>query len=511
MPAILHGQANAAYRAGVKSNVFLAWSLVAMMLSGAGRLGAQLVRGIVTLPDSSRAAGVIVMATGDRGLPAVRVLTGERGEYELHLPGAGRYAVRVLRVGFRPTLVPAFDVAAADLRTLPIVLRGEAIVLSAVTVRGKSVCRMQQDSGQEVARLWEEARKAITATQLSRPAARQMVRWTVFDRSTDLSGRHVLAQSSSKASALAMKAFVSLPPDSLARVGYVSEDATGTLYRAPDADVLLSDAFASQHCFHVQPPVRDRGDWIGIGFLPASDHYGITDIEGTLWLDRLSSELRLLEFRYANLPVDYAHYESGGSVEFLRLSTGSWLVGRWEIRMPRGARRLVPSFSTGAGERDEFRTVIDGLQFTGGEVTAVQRGQAVLFSSGESARDYSPALIAEDQKMAAACSAGSTGGDLRAFLRGTVFEGEHKPVAGAAVRLTWQGEFRAPGTRSYSYRSEQRDLTSNASGDWGLCGIPRERIITVRAAIGSRSSVLVTVRIPRERAAAGVDVEVPPP
>ena len=37
---------------------------------------------------------------GSRG--RARALTGESGAYELRLPGAGRYEVRVLRIGFRP-------------------------------------------------------------------------------------------------------------------------------------------------------------------------------------------------------------------------------------------------------------------------------------------------------------------------------------------------------------------------------------------------------------------------
>ena len=188
-----------------------------MLLIATG-LGAQTVRGIVTLPDDSRAAGVIVIANDAKGAAAARALTGEGGSYELRLPAAGKYDVRVLRIGFRPTLIPAFEIAAAETKNLPITLRGEAIVLSAVKVQGKSVCRMQQDSGQVVAHLWEEARKAITATQLSQSGAKQTVNWVIYDRTADLA-EHTLSQTSSSYSAAAVKAFVGLPPDSLAKIG----------------------------------------------------------------------------------------------------------------------------------------------------------------------------------------------------------------------------------------------------------------------------------------------------
>ena len=510
MRAGLQRPAKVPYRGDVNTRIRIAGALMASMLVLAAGLGAQTVRGTVLLPDSSRAAGVIVIANDAKGTTSARALSGENGGYELRLPGAGRYDVRLLRIGFRPTILPAFDIGAGESKSLTVILRGEAIVLSAVKVQGRSVCRVRQDSGQAVARLWEEARKAITATQLSPLGTKQTVKWMTYDRKTDITGDQVLTQSTASYSAAAGKAFLSLPPDSLAKVGYMSEDESGTVYRAPDAEALLSDAFTSLHCFREEPPTKDKGDWVGIGFRPARDRARIADIEGTLWLDRTSSELRLLEFRYTNLPEDYAHVKAGGSVEFLRLSTGSWLVGRWQLRMPRGALQLVPRYTGTLGARDEYKMVVEGLQFTGGEVTAVNRGAEVLFSSGESTHDFSPTLLAEDAKLATSCGTDSARGDLVALLRGTVFEGEHEGLANASVRLTWRGEFRSTGQGTYSYKNEQRDLTSDASGNWYLCGVPRERVITVRATLGNRKSAPVTVRITKERAAAGVDVEVPP-
>jgi hypothetical protein len=516
MRPALHPAAKRPYREAVKTHIRIVAVLSVLSVlavwatAGADALGAQSLRGTVYLPDSSQAAGVIVIVSDANGAMAARALTGEAGGYDVRLPGAGRYNVRVLRIGFRPTVVPAFDVVVGETKLLPIALRGEAVVLSAVTVEGKSVCGVQKDSGQAVARLWEEARKAITATQLSPSGPRQTVKWMVYHRTTDVSGQQVLTQSTNSYSAAAAKAFFSMPPDSLAKVGYMSDDDSGTVYRAPDAEALLSDPFTAMHCFRAEPPAKGKGDWVGVGFRPASNRGKIVDIEGTLWLDRTSSELRQLEFRYTNLPDDYTHVKAGGSEEFLRLSTGSWLVGRWQLRMPRAARQLVPRYTGAFGARDEYKMVLEGLQFAGGEVTAVMRGVEVLFSSGESTHDFSPALLAEDAKLASSCATDSTQGELLALLRGTVFQGEHKGIGGASVRLTWRAEFKVAGRDTYTYQTEQRDLKSDAAGNWFLCGVPRERLITVRATAGPRTSASVTVRVPKERASAGVDVEVPP-
>src|SRR5450631_572268 len=120
MLAALQGPANRPYRESVNSRIRRTGSIVAALTAAAAALGAQTVRGIVTLPDSSRAAGVIVVANDAKGAIAARALTGESGSYELRLPGAGRYDVRVLRIGFRPTVVPAFDLAAGEFKVLPI-------------------------------------------------------------------------------------------------------------------------------------------------------------------------------------------------------------------------------------------------------------------------------------------------------------------------------------------------------------------------------------------------------
>jgi hypothetical protein len=473
-------------------------------------LAAQEVRGTVLLPDSSRAEGVIVEATDGHGIVAARALTGPRGGFDLRLPAPGRYVLRILRIGFKPTVVPPVGLESAEVRTLSIVLVADPVTIAAVTVRGRSVCHMRQDSAQTVTHLWEEARKAIIATQLSAAGPQLFVRATVYDRQTDLTGTQLLTQHNSDMSGPTLKPFASLPPDSLAKVGYMGNVSDGAVYRAPDAEALLSDAFALLHCFRVEPPTAAHSEWIGIAFRPARERGNVVDIEGTLWLDRASSELRLLEFMYTNLPKDVADAEAGGTIEFLRLSTGSWLINRWVIRMPRTSMKLVQKYTGGLRPEDVYQPSLDGLQFTGGEVTAVEQHGVTIFSVGASARDYMPALLADDAKLAASCQTDSTNGDLPAVLRGTVSDGGHNPIPGAAVSITWRTQFRPTGKYEASFKNEQRDFMTSATGEWFVCDIPRERVLTIRATAGGRASTPLTVRIPRERASAGVTITIAP-
>ena len=347
--------------------------LVIAYLSVSARLEAQQLRGQVVLPDSiARAAGIVIVATDARG-GVTRALSGLNGDFLLQLPHAGQYGVQALRLGFRPTALPPVTVAENESKTLRIVLGDDLVSLAAVTVRGENVCRIRQDSGQLVARMWQEARTAIAATQLSASDEPLVARWMEFDSLGDehakmRSGRVAVRNGATNA------VFRSASADSLEQLGYVFEGRGGLLYQAPDAAVLLSDSFARLHCFFALPPSQEHPDWIGVGFQPAAERPGLADIEGTLWLDRASAELRLLEFRYVSLPRGLGAVQSGGTVEFRRLGTGNWIISRWNVRVPRAVR------VTGLRRIGSFYAV-NAMQFGGGVVTEIRHAGVLLFNA----------------------------------------------------------------------------------------------------------------------------------
>jgi hypothetical protein len=481
---------------------------LAALLASSGDAAAQRVRGVVLLPDSATpAAGAIVVASDAHGAVAARALTSERGAFELRVPGPGRYDVRVLRIGFRPTILPAMEVPAEGVPALRIVVRGAAVSLAVLTVRGNTVCRIRQDSGQLVSHLWDEAGKAITATQLAASGGALVARWRLFDRAMDRRGETILAETGTSRTGTTSRPFVSIPPDSLAAVGYVTETAGDVEYFGPDADVLLSDSFAALHCFHAEPPPKDHPDWIGIAFVPARQRRGITEIEGTLWVDRETSELRLLEYRYAGLRPEYAAVDVGGFVEFLRLPTGGWLVSRWAIRMPRAhIENTIPSDMRATVETRP-RVIVDGLKVSGGEVETIERDGALLFTSGEVTR--ADTAIARAGAPDLGCGERSTNAQP-AFLYGLVYEGKREPLIGAHVRVTTRGELQQVGPRLWTSRETVFEATTGEFGLWSICDVPRERLLTGRATYERRISPSVSVKLPRDRSAARVDIEIPP-
>jgi hypothetical protein len=163
-------------------------------LAGAAALGAQVVRGRVATPDSVPVPGVIVLAITDAGGTAARTLTNAGGRFVLTLPAPGRYALRVLRIGYRPTQGPTVTVAPGATETADMVFNAEAIRLGAVNIRESGTCRVNADTGLAVARVWEEARKAMLASQLGTGEPPVLAEWIEYDRVLDSTAHRVRAQ-----------------------------------------------------------------------------------------------------------------------------------------------------------------------------------------------------------------------------------------------------------------------------------------------------------------------------
>ncbi|MEQ9569555.1 MAG: carboxypeptidase regulatory-like domain-containing protein, partial [Longimicrobiales bacterium] len=166
--------------------------------------------------------------------------------------------------------------------------------------------------------------------------------------------------------------FVSRDPAELAREGFVESRDDGDFAYAPDAAVLLSDAFSDTHCFGVTPGDDGR---VGLTFEPVPGRR-VTDIRGDLWLDAATAELQSLDYRYENFPDVDASVELGGEVVFQRLPTGLWIVREWTMDLPiRGEVRR-------AGALDLFDYPVVAIQRVGGEVyRAVDARDRTLLSA----------------------------------------------------------------------------------------------------------------------------------
>jgi hypothetical protein len=335
-------------------------------------LRAQVVRGRVT--QETTAAPVVgalvelLFADSAEGRAAA-ALSGPTGAFELRAPAAGRYRISAKRIGVRRYAGPPFALGTGETRSESIVLAPVQFRLPEVVVTANALCAVNPRESARVAALWDEARTALDATQISLRDRLFFAEVTRYVRDLDPKTLRVLDETESNVRGLVTSPFNALPADSLAAHGYWQAAADGSVtYYGPDASVLLSDAFMGDHCFR---PVEGRGarsGLVGLAFAPVAGRT-VPDIAGTLWLDARSYELQLVDFSYDRLGPGLDSAAIGGELHFAHLPSGAWLVRRWYLRVPLKGRSEQPLTTEGSAPWILLRSTEYRLREEGGTVT----------------------------------------------------------------------------------------------------------------------------------------------
>ncbi len=318
--------------------------MISSALSGllAGQAAAQIVRGtIVDEGTSAPIQGAFIQLLDSTGAARAGVLSSDAGLFILTAPAAGRYTLRAERIGYASAFSDTLEVSAGKTLQYRFAVPVQAVSLEGISVTGSKRCNTPREEGAETSVLWDEARKALDVVawmEAERGVPYQTATW---ERSRDLVSLELEEGERHIASGFGKSAFWSQSAENLERYGFVRKTVYGDIaYYGLDAQTLLSDAFLAGHCFRVAEPHKGEAGLIGLGFEPLHKN-GPPDIQGTLWLDRKSSELRYLEFQYTrhlvSVPVSYDRF--GGRIDFRRMPNGAWVVGRWWLRMPEWGRR----------------------------------------------------------------------------------------------------------------------------------------------------------------------------
>jgi len=332
---------------------------------------AQVVRGVVADSTNRPISGVVVMLLDAGSQAKARALTDDRGEFRIAAPAAGRYFLRTMRIGFRQTTSQPIELRVGGEITQRVVVAGLPITLDTIRVADRNVCKAFTDSGAATFAVWEQVRAALTATELT-TAFRNISATTVaYERVLDPTGRKVLQQKATVSTGYVNRPWLSLPADSLRRIGYVvTERDNSVVYYAPGIDALLAPAFANDHCFRVARDSK-HPDLVGLAFEPTPDRKKTAEISGTLWLDRASSLLRRLDFQFVNVPFEQGEM-AGGDLEFVRMRNGTWAINQWDIRMPAFTSVIRP----GHGAERQLAEI----QVTGGQLALARRGSDTLWA-----------------------------------------------------------------------------------------------------------------------------------
>jgi hypothetical protein len=309
------------------------------LMNSVPALHAQVVRGVVTERVSGqRLAGVVVSVANvadSLGLGGIRhALTDESGQFALSLPRAGSYVLSAKRIGVARYSAPVFQLQAGETKRFEITLEPLGMSLPNVAVSATNLCLPKQDQLKTFVALWDEARTALIASELTVEDSRVSGWLSQYQRSLEPTSLRILQDQRSVAEGLYDRPVRSISGDSLAKVGYWrKQDADTMVFYGPDAEALLSDAFQSGHCFEVVQGRGDRRGLMGLNFRPRRAQI-MGGIDGTIWLDGSNFELRFVEFRYTNLITIPRSPHLGGEVHFHRHDSGAWVVRRWFIRMP---------------------------------------------------------------------------------------------------------------------------------------------------------------------------------
>lgn len=345
----------------------------------------QATRGQLTSRETGApVAGAVIQLLDERGQVQARALTDSSGVFALQAAAAGRFRVRVDRIGLATETSGWIDLAPGEVRDHPMKVSSQSIPLEGITVSGRSRGCSIRDNARTVARVWDEARKALDAITLTQSAARVRFDTESFRRELDPQTLSVRAEQRRSSFDHTENPFRSVPIEELEERGYVRTFADSTVYYAPDAGVLLSDAFLDTHCFRITGERASDDGLIGLEFSPRG-RPSRADIAGTLWVDLGTSELRSVDYRYVGHRLDVPAELLGGRIEFERVQeTGAWIVRRWVVRMP-VVRRHTVRFTNPTTFRAEERTetTVTALIEQGGEVVAISNSGPTRAPTGQ--------------------------------------------------------------------------------------------------------------------------------
>ena len=295
----------------------------------------QVVEGTVTEAGTRQPVpGVLVSIQREGTPPEVgRAMTGPDGRFVIRLARAGSYVATAKRIGVRPVRTERFAVGDGARVTVTLEVERVATPLSAVEVSARNACGPRARSDPSAGRMLEELLASIALVSLSSSGPPVQGTVTRYVQWLDPRTSVVLDDSTQRARGRYQTPFVSRPADSLRLAGFVVEEANGdVVFLAPDPHVLASASFIDSHCFSV---ARDtlEGTRLGLAVRPLPRQRR-PDVEGVIWFDRATAELREFRFKYVNIDSRLADPKIGGAVAFRRLESGRWIVSEWHITAP---------------------------------------------------------------------------------------------------------------------------------------------------------------------------------
>jgi hypothetical protein len=274
------------------------------------------------------------------GAPSVALpqgITGADGRYWFGGVAAGRYRVQLLRIGFRPVLSNAVQVAEGETVQVPIRAASEPLTLPAITVAsGACVTIGELAAHPQLEALWQQARGGASI----REGLMGRFRYELLVREV---GSELTADGPTSPDTLD-RTIVNDPQRALRNLALNRAHLLSRGYRGrndgwalPNELNVLHEDFLKSHCVVT---VVERGDGeVGLRFAPIRPRRNFLDVAGTIWLDSATYLARRIELEYVDggeprgtVRLDFADIEVAGAM--LRMPVGGMYAMRASRKNP---------------------------------------------------------------------------------------------------------------------------------------------------------------------------------
>ncbi len=303
------------------------------------------------------------------GNTSLRVLTASDGSFAMRAPAAGSWVLEARAIGYAPRKTSARQVGAGETVSERIVLRQVATRLATLRVEAKSACRKASELDAVTSEVWDDVWAALAATQLAREQRLVRAEVFVFTREVDVPTGLVMHEERGVASVLDESPFRTSSPQDLTTNGFWRRSPLGDVeFHGLDAATVISPQFLASHCFSLVRRDSAGTPLVGLSFRPVNER-ARADVQGMLWLDAESRELRMLEFTYTGLRLRGP--AAGGRLAFTRLPNGVLIDDRWVLQHSFEQARPVGKQRTGiAAAPDQSQPPGTTLRVGGGFVLA---------------------------------------------------------------------------------------------------------------------------------------------
>ena len=213
--------------------------------------------------------GVVVALLDSSGAAVTRTLTNERGEYRALLTGPVR-TVRAIRIGYGARALPIPPRTTGNVQ-IDFSLLALPTMIQAVHVLGDTRCPDRNDRAAAFG-LWEQARAGLLATVVARETNPGSMVRLLFTRKYEPiengRDRNRIASMTVRAdSSVSTASFVAAHSvQDFVASGFASLGERVRTYFGPDAELLLSEQFATAYCLELsdsRPRAKESG-WCSV-------------------------------------------------------------------------------------------------------------------------------------------------------------------------------------------------------------------------------------------------------